>query len=186
LSSFQEISYFGKVKYLMSLLFICSLAFAELPSVLEYRSGATITNYTVVEWKETSVIVKRGQGGPFPVTFSTLIPEQREIFEAEATRYLTSKATAQENRVEAQRSRDEAKRQAVAEEKEREKAFRAAIRQNEIKIGMTPSQVIESWGRASSINSSSDGFNQWVYYWQSSTSYLYFRNGRLSSWQRDR
>ena len=177
---------------LLLLLFIGSLAFAELPSVLEYQSGMTIADYTVVEWKKTSVIVKKGQGGPFPVTFSTLIPEQREIFEAEASRYLTANA----GKIEAEKAkkkadataqwnRDHAQRQAVEASKKRAKAISESIRDRKLIVGMTPSQVIESWGKPDSTSirgGATSGSNQWVYYKKKATHYIYFRDGRLRSW----
>lgn len=63
---------------------------------------------------------------------------------------------------------------------------------NVIWVGMSEEQARLSWGRPSSINSSGGAygsFDQWVYktYYGrtlgSSYKYLYFRNGKLESWQ---
>jgi len=163
--------------------------FAELPSVLEYQSGTKIANYTVVEWKETSVIVKRGQGGPFPVNFSTLIPEQREIFEAEASTNADSieimKAQTQANAI-AQSNLYKAKSAAAARKKELEKECKVAIDERRVLVGMTVKQVIESIGKPSKINTSvrSGGRKhvQWVYTGRKNKpSFVYFRDGLVSS-----
>ncbi|WP_226529267.1 hypothetical protein [Metabacillus niabensis] len=61
------------------------------------------------------------------------------------------------------------------------------IKNEEILIGMTETQTLLSWGYPTEINSYSDkygSFDQWVYgdplY---DSSYLYFENGKLVSWQ---
>lgn len=57
------------------------------------------------------------------------------------------------------------------------------IRAQKIRVGMTPAQVILSWGKPTSINASggiAGASEQWVY---ASGSYLYFQKGRLTSWQ---
>ena len=49
-------------------------------------------------------------------------------------------------------------------------------------LGMTKEMVIDSWGQPRDINKSVGSWGvheQWVYY----NSYLYFRNGKLTSWQ---
>jgi len=56
------------------------------------------------------------------------------------------------------------------------------IRSGTVTIGMTKQQVLSSWGRPSDINRtvwSSGTREQWVY----NDSYLYFENGKLTSWQ---
>ena len=71
-----------------------------------------------------------------------------------------------------------------------------AILEGKVGVGMTPEQVIASWGRPHDINRNvgSWGVNeQWVYGYMKfygsgargfvSTHYLYFENGRLTSWQ---
>lgn len=58
----------------------------------------------------------------------------------------------------------------------------AAIEKQNISMGMTEKQVLASWGRPSNINRTVGPWGvheQWVY----SGSYLYFENGRLTSWQ---
>lgn len=60
--------------------------------------------------------------------------------------------------------------------------IKQAIEQQKIKIGMTPEQAILSWGKPKKINKSvgSWGVNeQWVY----GDQYIYFENGKLSSFQ---
>ena len=54
-----------------------------------------------------------------------------------------------------------------------------------IKIGMTKTQVRISWGEPSDINESVGSWGvheQWVYH-RGSGPYLYFENGKLTSWQ---
>ncbi len=75
-------------------------------------------------------------------------------------------------------------------------ATRNRILQGKVAIGMTTEQVIASWGRPHDINRTVGSWGvheQWVYgytkYYGSgvsgfvSTSYLYFENGLLTSWQ---
>ena len=65
-------------------------------------------------------------------------------------------------------------------------ARRNRIEKGTVRLGMTSSDVILcGWGKPQKINSSvnSVGTNeQWVY----NNEYLYFRNGRLTSWQTSR
>lgn len=58
----------------------------------------------------------------------------------------------------------------------------AEIKNKKVSMGMTEKQVLASWGRPSDINRTAGAWGvheQWVY----SGSYLYFENGRLTSWQ---
>lgn len=60
-----------------------------------------------------------------------------------------------------------------------------AISEGQVLIGMTEDQVTTSWGNPSKINSSGGRWgrrDQWVF-GDPGSSYLYFENGRLSSWQ---
>lgn len=57
------------------------------------------------------------------------------------------------------------------------------IIKKEIRIGMTKSMVIDSWGNPEDINRTAGVWGvheQWVY---DSGNYLYFENGKLTSWQ---
>jgi hypothetical protein len=56
------------------------------------------------------------------------------------------------------------------------------VGEKEIMIGMTKEMVLDSWGRPNDINRTVGSWGvheQWVY----SSSYLYFENGKLTSWQ---
>jgi hypothetical protein len=60
------------------------------------------------------------------------------------------------------------------------------ILNGKIWIGMTDQMARESWGAPSDINRSVGGWGvheQWVYERYSDNTYLYFENGKLSSWQ---
>jgi hypothetical protein len=60
--------------------------------------------------------------------------------------------------------------------------IKTAIQQQKIKVGMSPEQATLSWGKPKKINKSVGAWGvheQWVY----GTQYLYFENGRLSSFQ---
>lgn len=57
------------------------------------------------------------------------------------------------------------------------------IKNKQVQIGMTEEQVILSWGRPKRINESVGRWGrheQWVY---SDSTYIYFENGILTSWQ---
>jgi len=63
---------------------------------------------------------------------------------------------------------------------------RQCILEGKITKGMTMEEVIASWGRPRDINKSVGSWGvheQWVYGGTSHTSYLYFENGTLTSWQ---
>jgi hypothetical protein len=60
-----------------------------------------------------------------------------------------------------------------------------AISERQVVIGMTEDQVTASWGQPTRINASGGRWGkheQWIF-GESRASYLYFENGRLTSWQ---
>jgi hypothetical protein len=70
----------------------------------------------------------------------------------------------------------------VAKHPELPITYKKAITAGKIMIGMTKEQVIASWGNPNKINKSVGSWGvheQWVY----SSQYLYFENGKLTSWQ---
>lgn len=73
--------------------------------------------------------------------------------------------------------------------REREDRFEKLIKEHKIAIGMTRAQVIESWGRPDNVNESYYGTalnEQWVYRYKGlkeyAADYVYFKDGRVSSW----
>lgn len=57
---------------------------------------------------------------------------------------------------------------------------------NKLKIGMTKKQVIAIWGKPNDINRTVGSWGiheQWVYSYVGDGCYLYFEDGRLTSWQ---
>ncbi|MHB8983782.1 MAG: hypothetical protein ACYC4E_00310, partial [Carboxydocellales bacterium] len=62
-----------------------------------------------------------------------------------------------------------------------------AIHNQQVLIGMNPTQVMLSWGKPDDINRTVGSWGvheQWVYrYGDFEANYLYFRNGKLTSWQ---
>jgi len=64
------------------------------------------------------------------------------------------------------------------------KGIKNIIEAGKIKIGMTPKQAIASWGNPDRINEDVGSWGkdeQWIY---NDHYYLYFRNGKLTSWQK--
>jgi len=65
--------------------------------------------------------------------------------------------------------------------------FAKAILDGEVCVGMTPEDVKASWGNPRTINSSGGEYGsaeQWCYHdSKHDGTYLYFRNGALTSWQ---
>lgn len=58
-----------------------------------------------------------------------------------------------------------------------------AIEKQQVILGMTTDQAIASWGEPSSVNRTAGSWGiheQWVY---GDNTYLYFKNGKLTSWQ---
>lgn len=61
-----------------------------------------------------------------------------------------------------------------------------AVANREVLIGMTSRQAMASWGEPYHINRSGGSWGvheQWVYHFTFSDAYLYFQNGKLTSWQ---
>jgi len=54
--------------------------------------------------------------------------------------------------------------------------------QKKIQIGMSSSGVRGSWGAPSKINRSSHGPDQWVYYGETRSRYVYIKDGCVTSW----
>lgn len=54
--------------------------------------------------------------------------------------------------------------------------------QKKIQIGMDSRGVRGSWGAPSKINRSSHGSDQWVYYGETRTNYVYLKDGCVTSW----
>jgi len=62
-------------------------------------------------------------------------------------------------------------------------AFAQDILDGKVAVGMTPDDVKASWGKPGMINSSggvNGSFDQWCYH---DSSFLYFTDGLLTSWQ---
>jgi len=65
-------------------------------------------------------------------------------------------------------------------------ATQTRILEGKIAIGMTTEQVVASWGLTYDVNRSVGAWGvheQWVYGYGRTSHYLYFENGRLTSWQ---
>ncbi len=66
------------------------------------------------------------------------------------------------------------------------KRIKNCILKGEIRLGMTKEQVEVSWGKPRDINKSVGSWGvheQWIYRKFSHSTYLYFENGILTSWQ---
>lgn len=60
------------------------------------------------------------------------------------------------------------------------------ILENKIRLGMTKEEVVASWGKPRDINKTVGSWGvheQWIYGEFPHSTYLYFENGILTSWQ---
>ena len=131
-------------------------------------------------------MVLKSSAGVGPLPYSYLPEPTRTLMLVERDGALK---TAEQNRIE--RNLAESKLRAMKNQQEqaaivaaeaRKSAVADAIRKSSILAGMTPDEVKQSWGAPLKINSSGGSFGsreQWIY----AGNYLYFRDGRLVSWQ---
>lgn len=153
-----------KVAALASLSLLAYTALAA-PSTITLSNKVTLTDVRPIKWTENDVTVEHARGVD-TIQFRYMSPESRKAWEAEKQPHL------------------EATRQAFIDDA-REVAFqqrvRLAIEAKKIILGMSEANVIASWGRPERINgggSDPSSLSQWVY----GENYLYFKNGRLHSW----
>jgi hypothetical protein len=174
--------------FLMCLL-SATFAMAEDVTLID---GKTLQDVRVVSWGESAVVAK-WKGGAGSISYDNWpggrpehAPKPKVISEEEAAKRLAEKLK-NEEKAKLERVANDAVNAAIYEkqriEYERQKKVRDAISRQEVIVDMTPSEVIESWGRPDKINSSGGNYGtheQWVY--KKFDKYLYFKNGRLTSW----
>lgn len=150
------------------------------PTKIVFQSGTILHNVSVIRWEKDRVIVKH-RGGIGPVFFRYIKqPDTETLSKWRAETEQAIKAQEEQNQLELDARRKLAEMEAAR--KEREDRIPNAIRERKVVVGMTPDQVIESWGRPQRINSSGGAYGtreQWVY----GDTYLYFVDGILTSWQ---
>jgi len=156
------------MKTILLALLLCSSVLAEeaktlppLPSSVTLKNGYVLKNVSVVRWDKDAVVLKHSAGVD-PVRFDGMTPEVKAVFLANAEVGL------------AQKQADQVLNNRIS----------AAITRHALIVGMTPEQAIQSWGKPDEINAS-PGREQWIYNRESieNTVYVYFNNGKLSSWQ---
>lgn len=105
------------------------------------------------------------------------LSSERDV--ARERQYLADERQRHEAKAAAQRTREEY----VAAHPERSSTIKSALLAQRLALGMTPVEVILSWGRPTDKNIAQGVFGrheQWVF---SLTRYAYFENGKLTSWQ---
>lgn len=151
----------------------------QLPFQITLKNGAVLKKISVVRWDKEYVVLKH-QGGIDPVRYTGMDDKDREIFEIyKAVGLVKDKARKDQINAQAQAESD-----AYVADMARKEKIRSAISTKHIVVGMTPSEAIESWGPPDKINSSggsSGSYQQWIY--GKYGTYVYFRDGKLSSWQ---
>ena len=88
----------------------------------------------------------------------------------------------------AQKNLPQTRQDYVNAHQELDASIKARILEGNVTLGMTQEQVIASWGKPHDINRSAGEWGvheQWVYgrNAKGNITYLYFENGRLTSWQ---
>lgn len=144
----------------------------SLPVKMVLKNGAVLNSVKVVRWEKDCVVLKHGSGVD-PIRFEWMSPEDRKAFEANKDAGLTVEG---------------AKRASKQEEAALRERASQAIAKHSLIIGMTSEEAIRSWGRPDKVNGGSDSHEQWVYNRDSidNSVYVYFKSGRLTSWQDSR
>jgi hypothetical protein len=158
----------------------------ELPENITYESGTTLQGgYEVVDWYDDYMIILY-RTKKTRVYYHHLAEEQRNFFEKRAKLMLIELKAKRKAKADALREQQRLRE----EEREQEIAFKKrvadAIWDKSLVVGMTPEQARESWGEPSKINSSGGIYGssqQWIYRKRSATYYVYFDDGKLTSWQ---
>ncbi len=162
----------------------------SLPSEIILKGKSSIKVKEVVRWEKDRVVIRHA-GGIDPIRFDSMAPESRRLWEARSKLALPeqeklnvliqAKAAAMAKVQQAETEQAELARRAEIEEQSK---IEDAIRRRVVMVGMSPAQVIQSWGQPDKVNRSGGEYGtheQWIY--RASNWYLYFRNGKLSSWQ---
>ena len=153
-----------KVSIATSILLLICTSFAA-PSTITLSNKVTLTDVRPIKWTEHDVTVEHARGVD-TIQFRHMSPESRSAWESEKQPHL--KATRQA-------FVDDAKEVAF------QQRVRLAIEAKKIMVGMSEANVLASWGRPQRVNgggSDPSSLSQWVY----GENYLYFRNGKLHSW----
>lgn len=174
------------------LMLMCLLSVAAFAEDVSLKDGRILKNVQVVTWGE-SAVVARWQGGagaisyddwpggkpahaPAPKVLSE--EEKKKIAEKRATEAALAKIRRDaENEVNAQIYQERLNEEA------RKRRAKEAIGRGVIIVGMTSSELIESWGYPEKINKSvykDDVHEQWVY--RERGVYVYLENYVVTSW----
>lgn len=140
-----------------------------LPVKMVLKNGSVLNSVKVVRWEKDRVVLKHG-GGVDPIRFDWMSAEDRKAFEANKDAGLAVEGVKQASKAE----------EAALRERASQAIFRHALI-----IGMTEDEATRSWGKPDKINGGSDSHEQWIYNRDSieNAVYVYFKYGRLTSWQ---
>jgi hypothetical protein len=171
---------------------ICSEPqFAQPIPELRLPNGTVFRNVTVVRYEKERVILKSNAGvGGIPYYYvseplrSKMIAERDVVALAEKAEQQKAERVAAAAKAAAD---DEREQKSRASSETRRRTIEDAIRRGVLVVGMTESDVSKSWGgpgRRNTSGGSHGGLDQWVYTRPDGTTYLYFRDGLLDSWQK--
>lgn len=156
---------------------------------LKLTNGATFRNVTIVRYEKERVVLKSSSGvGPLGYN---MIPEplrSRMITERDGA--LSAKAEAERAQrvaaAEGERQQQEKEAQAAAARAAFRERVEDAIRRRVLIVGMTPADAVRSWGdpvRRNTSGGAHGSHEQWVFASPEGTTYVYFDEGKLTSWQ---
>jgi|ERR1035437_8794231 hypothetical protein len=159
-------------------------AFTQPIAEIKLSNGAVFRNVTIVRYERERVVLKTS-GGIGNILYSYIPEPLRAQMLVERDAALAAKDVADKSTRIANAKIEEEQRQRDEAEKIRQAKFAEAIDHKSIMVGMTTEQVRRSWGSPGKINSSGGAYGsheQWIY----ESNYVYFDDGKLTSWQSSR
>jgi len=176
---------FGPMKFLKLigvLLAMVTLVTAEetkkAPTEITLKSGTVLRKVEIVRYEPGRVILKYA-GGIDPFRLDSMAESSRkDLVSYQKTFESAKEEAAASERLEQLKSQA---RQLLAEQDAKE--VEQAIEEKKIRVGMTPEEAARAWGEPIRKNKSGGSYGsteQWVY---PAGVYVYFRDGRLTSWQ---
>lgn len=182
---------------ILALAFCATIAASEeikpLPSEIALKNNAKVRRIeNVVRWEKDRVVVKHA-GGTDPVLFANMAPESRAIWEERGKIALREQKKLEELQGLAAAERQDKEQQSRVDAEKWRGQVTQAVANHKLLTGMTPAEAIASWGRPGKRNvdsGSAGNHEQWVYIEGPAIippvkrGYIYFDDGRLSSWSK--
>jgi hypothetical protein len=152
---------------------------------LRLVNGTVFRNVTVVRFESDRVVLK-SSAGVGPLSYAMIAEPMRAKFHVAKAAAL-AKAQAEAAKLRADHDANiKLEQSAIAAREARKARIEEAISKRSLVVGMTPEEAVKAWGEPEKKNRSGGAYGateQWIYGRGQARTYVYFRDGSLTSWQ---